>query len=85
MANTPSTSTDPYFPNTFNNNEARFADLYANKENAFTKNTAFNKDFGTTAGTVLEGSKDAEYAKLASANTFTENQNFSEITGISSD
>jgi len=25
------------------------------KENAFTKNTAFNKDFGTTAGTVLEG------------------------------
>ena len=26
--------------------------------------TAFNKDFGTTAGTVLEGSKDAEYVKL---------------------
>jgi hypothetical protein len=25
------------------------------KENAFTKNTAFNKNFGTTAGTVLEG------------------------------
>lgn len=26
-----------------------------NGETAFTKNTAFNKDFGTTAGTVLEG------------------------------
>ena len=25
------------------------------KENAFTKNTAFNKNFGTTAGTVVEG------------------------------
>lgn len=27
------------------------------KENAFDKNTAFNKNFGTTAGTVLEGDK----------------------------
>lgn len=27
------------------------------KENAFDKNTAFNKNFGTTAGTVLEGNK----------------------------
>lgn len=27
------------------------------KENSFTKNTAFNKNFGTTAGTVLEGNK----------------------------
>ena len=27
----------------------------ATKENAFTKNTAFNKNFGTTAGTVVEG------------------------------
>ena len=25
------------------------------KENSFTKNTAFNKNFGTTAGTVAEG------------------------------
>jgi hypothetical protein len=47
MANTPSTSTDPYFPNTFNNNEARFAELYT---------------------------ADGQNAKLASANTFTENQ-----------
>ena len=40
-------------------------------------NTAFNKDFGTTAGTVLEGSNDALYAKLASANTFTGTNTFS--------
>jgi hypothetical protein len=29
--------------------------LQTGKENAFTKNTAFNKDFGTSAGEVLEG------------------------------
>jgi hypothetical protein len=28
MANTPSLTSDPYFPNTFNNNEARFSELY---------------------------------------------------------
>lgn len=40
-------------------------------EPVFSKNTAFNKDFGTISWTVLEGSNDALYAKLASTNTFT--------------
>jgi hypothetical protein len=31
---------------------------FATKEDAFTKNTAFNKNFGTTAGTVAEGNHD---------------------------
>lgn len=44
------------------------------KEPSFTKNSAFNKNFGTTAWTVLDGSNDALYAKLASANTFTDKQ-----------
>lgn len=34
------------------------------KEPAFSKNTAFNKDFGTIAGTVLEGDKYAEIQAL---------------------
>jgi hypothetical protein len=33
----------------------RLTSSLATKENAFSKNTAFNKNFGTTAGTVLEG------------------------------
>lgn len=34
------------------------------KEPAFSKNAAFNKDFGTIAGTVLEGDKYAEIQAL---------------------
>jgi hypothetical protein len=37
----------------------------ASKENAFTKNTAFNKDFGSAAGTVCEG----DDARLSDART----------------
>ncbi|WP_273005425.1 hypothetical protein, partial [Leeuwenhoekiella blandensis] len=36
-------------------------------EPTFTKNQAFNKNFGTTAGTVLEGSKDDTYLKKTDA------------------
>lgn len=43
--------------------------LQTGKEDSFTKNTAFNKDFGIVAGTVLEGNtvtiSAAETAKLA--------------------
>ena len=49
-------------------------------EPAFTKNTAFNKDFGTTAWTVLEGSKDALYVKLAGAQTITGEKTFTQRT-----
>jgi hypothetical protein len=35
------------------------------------KGTAYNKNFGTVAGTVLEGSNDALYPKLASQNAFS--------------
>jgi hypothetical protein len=34
-------------------------------EPVFSKNTAFNKNFGTTAGTVLEWNRDALYEKIA--------------------
>ena len=37
------------------NNASEITNLQNNKEDSFTKNTAFNKDFGTSAGTVLEG------------------------------
>ena len=38
-----------------NTNATDISDLQTNKEDAFAKNTAFNKDFGTSAGEVLEG------------------------------
>ena len=37
--------------------DEKITNLKNGKENAFNKNTAFNKNFGTTAGTVLEGNK----------------------------
>lgn len=42
------------FTNTTPSEDAIF-DALATKEPSFTKNTAFNKNFGTTAGTVVEG------------------------------
>lgn len=36
-------------------NQTNITNLQTGKEDAFTKNTAFNKDFGTSAGEVLEG------------------------------
>jgi hypothetical protein len=36
-------------------NDTALVAAVASKENAFTKNTAFNKDFGSAAGTVCEG------------------------------
>ena len=36
-------------------NQTNNTSLQTGKEDAFTKNTAFNKDFGTSAGEVLEG------------------------------
>ena len=36
-------------------NQTNITSLQTDKEDAFTKNTAFNKDFGTSAGEVLEG------------------------------
>ena len=37
--------------------DEKITNLKNGKENAFNKNTAFNKNFGTTADTVLEGNK----------------------------
>ena len=42
---------------TFNGEIAKLTDALNGKENSFNKNTAFNKNFGTTADTVLEGNK----------------------------
>lgn len=42
---------------TFNGEIAKLTDALNGKENSFDKNTAFNKNFGTTADTVLEGNK----------------------------
>lgn len=39
------------------------------KENAFAKNTAFNKNFGTTSGTVAEGNHTHTFASLTSKPT----------------
>jgi len=55
-------------------------------EPAFSKNTAFNKDFGTIAGTVLEGDKNADIvlntSKRHDAATVTDSSNIDlSITG----
>lgn len=42
---------------TFNGEIAKLTDTLNGKENSFNKNTAFNKNFGTTVDTVLEGNK----------------------------
>lgn len=42
---------------TFNGEIVKLTDALNGKENSFDKNTAFNKNFGTTADTVLEGNK----------------------------
>ncbi len=41
----------------FNGEIVKLNDALNGKENSFDKNTAFNKNFGTTADTVLEGNK----------------------------
>ena len=41
----------------FNGEIVKLTDALNGKENSFDKNTAFNKNFGTTADTVLEGNK----------------------------
>ena len=41
----------------FNGEIAKLTDALNGKENSFNKNTAFNKNFGITADTVLEGNK----------------------------
>lgn len=68
-----STATDGYV------RRDRLTSSLATKENAFTKNTAFNKNFGTTAGTVLEG---RTFGTAAASNTgdFVQNQNVSAQT-----
>ena len=42
---------------TFNGEIEKLTDVVNGKENSFNKNTAFNKNFGTTVDTVLEGNK----------------------------
>ena len=50
------------------------------KENSFTKNTAFNKNFGPTAGTVVEGNDSRlsdSRTPTAGSNSYIQNQNAS--------
>ena len=55
------------------------ATTLAGKENSFSKNTAFNKNFGTTAGTVCEGND----SRLSNARTPTAHtHNTSQVTGL---
>lgn len=44
------------------------------KEPVFNKNTAFNKNFGTTAGTVVEGNKDIKVNTTGLANMTTDHR-----------
>lgn len=56
LLNTPTAPTAPAGTNTTQIATTAFVNGgLATKENAFSKNTAFNKNFGTTAGTVAEG------------------------------
>ena len=48
-------------------NATNITTLQSSKEDAFTKNTAFNKDFGTSSGTVLEGNTTTITPSQASA------------------
>lgn len=65
----------------FNGEITALTNLVNNKENAFSKNTAFNKNFGTTVDTVLEGNKlDEINDKFKSVNNEI-NDKFKSITG----
>ena len=44
----------------------------SNKENSFTKNTAFNKDFGTTMGTVSEGNHGHTESDISDLGNYSE-------------
>src|SRR5699024_11244046 len=63
VSNTPISST-----NTFIQALGRLQGQINNREVSFTKNTAFNKNFGTSAGTVMQG--DAAYTKGESDGLF---------------
>lgn len=66
---------------TFNGEITALTNLVNNKENAFSKNTAFNKNFGTTVDTVLEGNKlDEINDKFKSVNNEI-NDKFKSIAG----
>jgi hypothetical protein len=65
----------------FNGEITALTNLVNNKENAFSKNTAFNKNFGTTVDTVLEGNKlDEINDKFKSVNNEI-NDKFKSIAG----
>ena len=65
----------------FNGEITALTNLVNNKENAFSKNTAFNKNFGTTIDTVLEGNKlDEINDKFKSVNNEI-NDKFKSIAG----
>ena len=65
--------------------DADFIEIIEPYEPAFTKNTAFNKNFGTTAGTVLEGrtfgtaanSATTDFAPASGSGNYIQNQNAS--------
>ena len=70
---------DNHIANTSNPHSVTTTQIGA--EPAFTKNTAFNKDFGNTAGTVTQGND----ARLSDARTPTSHTHpISEVTGLQS-
>lgn len=63
-----------FTPSTHNHTESEISDL-GNYEPAFSKNTAFNKNFGTTAGTVAQGNDSRlSDARTPLAHTHTKSQ-----------
>lgn len=49
--------------------DTKISDLEAGKEDAFSKNTGFNKDFGTASGTVAEGNDSRFHAAVTVTDT----------------
>ena len=68
----------------FNRIEGNTQWLYDNREPIFTKNTAFNKNFGTTTGTVGDGAVLAGKEPAFAKNTAF-NKNFGTTTGTVGD
>lgn len=60
-----------------------YEELSTGKEPAFNKNTAFNKDFGTTTGTVADGKK-AEDNKNRSLNNKEQIENLAKLAYLGS-
>ena len=81
LLNTPTAPTAPAGTNTTQIATTAFVNGgLATKENAFSKNTAFNKNFGTTAGTVVEGNDSRlsdSRTPTAGSNSYIQNQNAS--------